>query len=177
MWTRAHLALVSTFVAFTTACAPPTLVQLPIQQASAASPAGEGPLVVSTRSDVSEPLRLRGSSVAYGGIERALSGAAREAALPWARQHFDSPAVRRAGFSLLVELTAAQAERRGPAVFVSLFLQATLRTQAGNEHLSQSLIYCEKEEVAESSAAVPLFQSCLRDLGREIGRWLGGVQL
>src|SRR6202034_3018637 len=83
-----------------------------------ATPVGSVPLEVVTRgTGVPDPLRVRGSFVAYGDVEAALGLAISSAGVPWAEAH---RAKRPDGWQLFVELTRAEAEENRGRLIVTL---------------------------------------------------------
>jgi len=87
-----------------------------------ATPAGGVPLEVVTRGTaVPDPLRVRGSSVAYGDVEAALGLAISSAGVPWAEAH---RAKRPEGWQLFVELTRAEADETHGRLIVTLDVRA-----------------------------------------------------
>jgi hypothetical protein len=172
MWARAIPFFLC--VALSGACRP--AVVLPIGPIGAPPAPAERPLWVESRSEVADPLPVAGSRVAYSGVEAQVRRAAFDAVLPWAREHLSGHGGQD-GFSLLVEVTFAEARLRGRAVSLSLSLRATLRERAGSQHLGQTTAYCEKQAPGDPAAAAPLFQSCLAELSHQIDLWLGTLSL
>jgi hypothetical protein len=135
-----------------------------------------GPLleVVVRNGGIVEPLRIsRGSRVAYAGLEEPLERAIADAAQPWALQH---AAERPGGWQLLVELTRAEAKRRGEQISLVLGVRATLRSHQGNVYLAQTQSHCEEADRVLAKDAAPLFYRCMGGLGHELAGWLGSVR-
>lgn len=135
------------------------------------------PLRVVTRSTaVSDPLRMRGSSVSYGDVEAALGHAVSSAAVPWAMAHRSHPSSKD-GWQLNVEITNDDAAYEDHRVIFSLAVRATLRARAGNVYLAQTQASCRQGGVAEPGAGAPIMYRCMMEVGRDLAGWLEGVDL
>lgn len=138
------------------------------------------PLEVVSRSDgVPDPLPVRGSEIVYGDLESALGIAVSTATAPWAAAHRDHPVAKNGGWSVLVEITAADALLEpGGRLVVNLGVRATLRTRSGNAYLGQTQSGCREGGLVSPDQGAPVVYRCMTRLGRELAGWLaGGVNL
>jgi hypothetical protein len=146
----------------------------------ASMPSGGVPLdVVSRSAAVVEPLPVRGSDVGYGDLQTALGVIVTTATASWASVHRDDVVARQGGWTLLVELTGADAllEAAGRVV-VSLDVRATMRTRSGNVYLGQTQLGCREGGPISSGDGAPVVYRCLTRVGRDLAGWLsGGVRL
>src|SRR5258708_24712026 len=90
---------------------------VPLLRASGAPvtsmPSNATPLEVVSRSTaVSDPLPVRGSEIVYGDLESALGIAVSTATAPWAEAHREHPVAKHGGWTVLVEVTGADADRQ-----------------------------------------------------------------
>jgi hypothetical protein len=139
-----------------------------------ATPAGGVPLEVVTRGTaVPDPLRVRGSSVAYGDVEAALGLAISSAGVPWAEAH---RAKRPEGWQLFVELTRAEADETHGRLIVTLDVRATLRARAGNVYIAQTQAHCRQAGLVEASDGGPVVYACMSRVGRDLTAWLAAVE-
>jgi|HubBroStandDraft_5_1064220.scaffolds.fasta_scaffold80428_2 hypothetical protein len=140
------------------------------------SPAEATPLEVVSRSTaVPDPLPVRGSDIVYGDLESALGLAVSAATAPWADAHRDHPVARRGGWTVLVELTEADALLEpGGRLVVDLGVRATLRTRSGNAYLGQTQSGCREGGLVSAAMGAPVVYRCMTRLGRELAGWLGG---
>jgi hypothetical protein len=135
------------------------------------------PLRVVTRSTaVDDPLRMRGSGVAYGDIEAALGHAVASATVPWAEAHRLHP-TSKDGWQLNVEITNDDAAYDDHRVIFSVAVRATLRARAGNVYLAQAQASCRQGGIAAPSKGAPIMYRCMMEIGRELAGWLEGVDL
>jgi hypothetical protein len=135
------------------------------------------PLRVVTRSTaVEDPLRMRGSSVAYGDVEAALGHAVSSATVPWAAGHRGHPGSAE-GWQLNVEITNDDAAYDDHRVIFSVAVRATLRARAGNVYLAQTQASCRQGGIAEPSRGAPIMYRCMMEIGRDLAGWLDGVDL
>jgi hypothetical protein len=141
---------------------------------------GGAPLEVASRSTaVSDPLPVRGSAISYGDLEAALGLAITTATGPWASSHRDDPIAKKGGWTVLVELTSADAQLE-PAgrVVVGLDVRATLRTRSGNVYLGQTQLGCREGGLVSADDGAPVVYRCMTRVGRDLAGWLaGGVRL
>ncbi len=180
-WPRAgaHLAVATSMAA----CAgTPRVVALvaPGGGPLASMPSGGVPLEVVSRSTaVSDPMPVRGSGISYGDLETALGVAISTATAPWATSHRDDTIARNGGWTVLVELTAADAQLEPAArVVIGLDVRATLRTRSGNVYLGQTQLGCREGGPVSASDGVPVVYRCMTRVGRDLAGWLaGGVRL
>jgi hypothetical protein len=135
--------------------------------------------VVSRAAAVPDPLPVRGSDIAYGDLEAALGIATSSAAAPWAGARQEDPVARRGGWTLLVEVTGADAElEAGGRVVVAIDVRATLRTRNGNAYLGQTEVGCREGGLVSAETGVPVMYRCMMRIGRDLAGWLaGGVRL
>ena len=125
------------------------------------------------------PLPVRNSSVVYGDIEAALGTAVSTATAPWADEHKDTAIGRAGGWTVLVEVTGADAElESGGRVVVGLDVRATLRTRHGNAYLGQTQLNCRDGGLRSADEGAPIIYRCMTHIGRDLAGWLaGGVRL
>lgn len=152
-------------------CAPTAIVPISPTLVSEPAPAG---LELLFRSSLADPIRLRGSQVAYSRLHQALTQEIAGAAQPWVERHRER-GQNSDGWQLLLRLTEAEATYHQGQATVTLALQATLRTRVGNQHLAQTQTHCQQSAVVTDTAASPVFAACLRDLRTELSRWLNGI--
>jgi hypothetical protein len=135
--------------------------------------------VVSRSTAVADPLPVRNSSVVYGDIEAALGTAVSTATAPWADEHKDTTIGRAGGWTVLVELTGAEATLEpGGRVVVGLDVRATLRTRHGNAYLGQTQLNCRDGGLRSADEGAPIIYRCMTHIGRDLAGWLaGGVRL
>jgi hypothetical protein len=149
-------------------------VLVPIAVSPAPELSDTGGLEILIRSSLADPVRLRGSRVAYSQLGLALTREISVAAQPWVARNRER-GQKSDGWQLLLMLTEADASYRHGRARVSIALRATLRTRVGNQHLAQTQTYCQQTaEVAETGAST-VFEACLHDLRTELLRWLSGV--
>jgi hypothetical protein len=141
-----------------------------------ATPANATALEVVSRSTaVPDPLPVRGSDIVYGELESALGIAVSTAAVPWADAHRDHAVARHGGWTVLVEVTGADAElETGGRVVVGLDVRATLRTRNGNVYLGQTQLGCREGGVVSADQGAPVVYRCMMRVGRDLAGWLGG---
>lgn len=120
-----------------------------------------------------DPVPLSCGGAAYSEVPAALRREIAGAAEPWAREHRQQ---RPGGFRLFVELTQAEARRRGGRLTVALAVRATLSARVGQLYLAQTQAYCRESARVAPAAAAPVFHDCMAALGRTLAGWLGGVQ-
>jgi hypothetical protein len=145
-----------------------------------AIPPGATPLEVASRSTaVSDPLPVRGSAISYGELDAALGIAITTATAPWAASHRDDPVAKKGGWTVLVELTGADAQlEQTGRVVVGLDVRATLRTRSGNVYLGQTQLGCREGGLVSSDDGAPVVYRCMTRVGRDLAGWLaGGVRL
>jgi hypothetical protein len=146
----------------------------------ASIPSGGVPLEIVSRSTaVSDPLPVRGSGISYGDLETALSVAVSTATAPWATSHRDDAVAKKGGWTVLVELTGADAQIEPEArVVIGLDVRATLRTRSGNVYLGQTQLGCREGGPVSTRDGVPVVYRCMTRVGRDLAGWLaGGVRL
>jgi hypothetical protein len=135
--------------------------------------------VVSRSTAVPDPLPVRGSGFVYGDVEAALGTAVATAVAPWAATQRNHDVARRGGWSVLVEVTGADAElEKGGRVVVALDARATLRTRSGNVYLGQTQLGCREGGLVSADQGAPVVYRCMTRIGRDVAGWLaGGVRL
>jgi hypothetical protein len=140
------------------------------------TPADATPLeVVSRSTGVPDPLPVRGSDIVYGDLESALGLAVSSATAPWADAHRNHPVARSGGWTVLVEITEADAlVEPGGRLVVDLGVRATLRTRSGNAYLGQTQSGCREGGLVSADRGAPVVYRCMTRLGRELAGWLGG---
>jgi hypothetical protein len=141
-----------------------------------ATPSNATPLEVVSRSTaVPDPLPVRGSDIVYGELEYALGIAVSTAAVPWAEAHRDHVVARHGGWTVLVEVTGADADLEpGGRVVVGLDVRATLRTRNGNAYLGQTQLGCREGGLLSAEQGAPVVYRCMMRVGRDLAGWLGG---
>jgi hypothetical protein len=139
-------------------------------------PADATPLeIVSRSTGVPDPLPVRGSDIVYGDLESALGLAVSAATAPWADAHRGHPVARSGGWTVLVEITEADALLEpGGRLVVDLGVRATLRTRSGNAYLGQTQSGCREGGLVSAERGAPVVYRCMTRLGRELAGWLGG---
>jgi hypothetical protein len=140
------------------------------------TPSNATPLEVVSRSTaVPDPLPVRGSEIVYGDLEAALGSAVTTAVASWAAAERGSPGARRGGWTVLVEVTGAEAELEvGGRVVVGLDVRATLRTRNGNVYLGQTQLGCREGGLVSAEEGAPVVYRCMMRVGRDLAGWLGG---
>jgi len=135
--------------------------------------------VVSRSTAVSDPLPVRGSEIVYGDLESALGIAVSTAAATWAGSQRDHSVAKHGGWTVLVEVTAVDAELEpGGRVVVGIDARATLRTRSGNVYLGQTQLGCREGGLVSAAQGAPVVYRCLMRVGRDLAGWLsGGVRL
>ncbi len=164
-------------VAILPACGGAGTPQLvPLLRTAPVVPNTNAPLeVVSRATAIADPLPVRNSSVVYGDIEAALGTACSTATAPWADAHRDTPIGRSGGWTVLVEVTGADAElESGGRVVVGLDVRATLRTRNGNTYLGQTQLNCRDGGLRSADEGAPVIYRCMMRIGRDLAGWLGG---
>jgi hypothetical protein len=165
-------------VALGAACSasPPRIVPLLRTAGAPVVPGLSAPLEVVSRSTaIADPLPVRGSDIVYGDLETALGIAVSSATTPWAEAHRDHPVARHGGWTVLVEVTGADAELEpGGRVVVGLDARATLRTRNGNTYLGQTRLGCREGGLRSAEEGAPVMYRCMTRIGRDLAGWLGG---
>jgi hypothetical protein len=135
--------------------------------------------ILSASTAVADPLRVRGSSVAYGGLEGALGRSIALATEAWAAARHLDPIARRGGWTLALELTRADAElEEGQRLVVGIEVRATLRAREGNVYLGQTQTGCREAGLVAPGDGAPVIDRCMTRIGRDLAGWLdGGVSL
>ncbi len=180
----ARIARPSTFAFAATACllallpgcGSSTARIVPLLRSAPVTPAINAPLeVVSRATAIADPLPVRNSSVVYGDVEAALGTAVSSATAPWAEAHRDTDIGRNGGWTVLVEVTGADAELEpGGRVVVGLDVRATLRTRNGNAYLGQTQLNCRDGGLRSADEGAPVIYRCMMRIGRDLAGWLGG---
>jgi hypothetical protein len=157
---------------------PPRLVPLS-RSVTSAIPDATPLEVVSRSTAVPDPLPVRGSEFVYGDLESALGSAVATAVAPWAATQRNHDVAKHGGWSVLVEVTGADAElERGGRVVVGLDARATLRTRSGNVYLGQTQLGCREGGLVSAEQGAPVVYRCMTRIGRDVAGWLaGGVRL
>ena len=134
--------------------------------------------IVSGATTVPDPLPVRGSDVAYSGLERALGASLAWATAPWAEAREADPA-RNKPLSLVVDVTHADARLEGGGrLLVEVDVRATLRTRSGNVYLGQTQAGCSEGDLASPDQGAHIIVRCLATVGHDLAGWLaGGVPL
>jgi hypothetical protein len=148
--------------------------------ASFASANASAPLEIVTRSTaIPDPLPVRGSDFRYAEVEGALGLSVVAATTRWATEHAGDDVARRGGWSLLVEVTGADAEAdAGGRVVVGIDVRATLRTRNGNAYLGQTQAGCREGGLADADHSARLVYRCMARIASDLSGWLaGGVRL
>lgn len=171
----AVLALVASSLSFLPACSStPRLV--PLMRSAPVTPNIDAPLeVVSRATAIPDPLPVRNSDIVYGDLEAALGTAVTTATAPWADAHRASSVAKNGGWTVLVEVTGAEAElESGGRVVVGLDVRATLRTRSGNTYLGQTQVNCRDGGLRSADEGAPILYRCMMHIGRDVAGWLGG---
>jgi hypothetical protein len=115
----------------------------------------------------------------YGDVELALGVAVSTATTAWAESQRDHPVAAHGGWTVLVEVIAADAELEpGGRVVVGIEVRATLRTRAGNAYLGQTQLGCREGGLVSVEQGAPVIYRCMMRVGRDLAGWLaGGVRL
>jgi hypothetical protein len=159
---------------------PPRIVPLLRTAGAPVVPIVLAPLEVVSRSTaIADPLPVHGSDIVYGDLETALGIAVSTATAPWAEAHRGHPVALRGGWTVLVEITGADAElEAGGRVVVGLDARATLRTRNGNSYLGQTRLGCREGGLRSADEGAPIVYRCMMRIGRDLAGWLsGGVPL
>jgi hypothetical protein len=175
---RVTLSLIAGIVAGSpVACgSPPRMVPLLRTAGAPVVPTVLAPLEVVSRSTaIADPLPVRGSDIVYGDLETALGIAVSTATAPWAAAHRGDPVALHGGWTVLVEVTGADAELEpGGRVVVGLDARATLRTRNGNTYLGQTRLGCREGGLRSADEGAPIVYRCMMRIGRDLAGWLGG---
>lgn len=163
-------------------CAPATRIVPLVKEAGAsfAAATGAAPLEIVTRSTaIPDPLPVRGSDFGYAEVEGALGLSVVAATTRWATDHAGDEVARRGGWSLLVEVTGADAEvDPGGRVVVGMEVRATLRTRSGNAYLGQTQAGCREGGLTEADHSARVAYRCMARIAGDLAGWLaGGVRL
>jgi hypothetical protein len=163
-------------------CAPAARIVPLVKEAGASFPSamGSAPLEIVTRSTaIPDPLPVRGSDFGYAEVEGALGLSVVAATTPWATEHAGNDVARRGGWSLLVEVTGADAEVDAAGrVVVGLEVRATLRTRSGNAYLGQTQAGCREGGLTEADGSARVAYRCMARIADDLAGWLaGGVRL
>jgi hypothetical protein len=158
------------------ACGSSTPQLVPLLRSAPVTPNINAPLeVVSRATAIADPLPVRNSPFVYGDLEAALGTAVSTAVAPWADSHRDTPVGRNGGWTVLVEVTGADAELEpGGRVVVGLDVRATLRTRNGNIYLGQTQLNCRDGGLRSADEGAPVVYRCMMRIGRDLAGWLGG---
>lgn len=175
LWTAAFGGALSI-----TGCGSAPRVVALVRPNGASMPAAGVPLdVVSRSAAIADPLAVRGAAIGYGDLQTALAVAITTATASWASSHRGDLVARQGGWTLLVELTGADAQLEAEGhVVVSLDVRATMRTRSGNVYLGQTQLGCREGGPMSSDDGTPVVYRCLTRVGRDLAGWLaGGVPL
>lgn len=169
-------AMAAAMVNLAAGCAsgPPRIV--PLLRSAPVTPNINAPLeVVSRATAVPDPLPVRNSDIVYGDLEAALGTAVSTATAPWADAHKSAKVARAGGWTVLVEVTGADAElERGGRIVIGMDVRATLRTRAGNVYLGQTDLNCRDGGLRSADEGAPVIYRCMMRIGRDLAGWLGG---
>jgi hypothetical protein len=174
------LLLVGAAAPVVAGCSSSTPQIVPLLRSAPVTPNIDAPLeVVSRATAIADPLPVRNSNIVYGDIEAALGTAVSTATAPWAELHRATSVGRSGGWTVLVELTGAEAELEpGGRVVVGLDVRATLRTRSGNIYLGQTSLSCRDGGLRAAEEGAPVIYRCMMHIGRDLAGWLaGGVPL
>jgi hypothetical protein len=131
--------------------------------------------VVSRATAIADPLPVRNSDIVFGDIEAALGTAVSTATAPWAEAHRETPIGKNGGWTVLVEITGAEAELEpGGRVVIGMDVRATLRTRNGNSYLGQTQLNCRDGGLRSADQGAPVIYRCMMRIGRDLAGWLGG---
>jgi hypothetical protein len=135
--------------------------------------------VVARSIPVADPLPVRGSDIVYADLDSALTLAAYDATSQWAGSRRDHPVARNGGWTVLVEVTGADAELDpGARVAISIDARATLKARSGNVYLGQTQLGCRERGPLNPEQGAAVAERCLARIGRDLASWLaGGVTL
>jgi len=149
---------------------------VPLLRSAPVTPNINAPLeVVSRATAVPDPLPVRNSDIVYGDLEAALGTAVSTATAPWADAHKGSTIGKAGGWTVLVEVTGAEAELEpGGRVVIGMDVRATLRTRAGNQYLGQTQLSCRDGGLRSADEGAPIIYRCMMRIGRDLAGWLGG---
>jgi hypothetical protein len=157
-------------------CGSSTPQLVPLLRNAPVTPNVDAPLeVVSRATAIPDPLPVRNSRYVFGDVEAALGTAVSTAVAPWAAAHRDTIVGRNGGWTVLVEVTGADAELEpGGRVVVDLDVRATLRTRNGNTYLGQTQLNCRSGGLRTAEEGAPVVYRCMMRIGRDLAGWLGG---
>jgi len=149
---------------------------VPLLRSAPVTPNINAPLeVVSRATAVPDPLPVRNSDIVYGDLEAALGTAVSTATAPWADAHKGTTIGKNGGWTVLVEVTGAEAElESGGRVVIGMDVRATLRTRAGNQYLGQTQLSCRDGGLRSADEGAPVIYRCMMRIGRDLAGWLGG---
>lgn len=164
----------ATMLAAGCTASPPRIV--PLLRSAPVTPNINAPLeVVSRATAVPDPLPVRNSDIVYGDLEAALGTAVSTATAPWADAHKTTKIGKSGGWTVLVEVTGADAELEpGGRVVIGMDVRATLRTRAGNVYLGQTDLSCRDGGLRSADEGAPVIYRCMMRIGRDLAGWLGG---
>ena len=149
---------------------------VPLLRSAPVTPNLNAPLeVVSRATAVPDPLPVRNSDIVYGDLEAALGTAVSTATAPWADAHRNTSIAKGGGWTVLVEVTGAEAElESGGRVVIGMDVRATLRTRNGNVYLGQTQLSCRDGGLRSADEGAPIIYRCMMRIGRDLAGWLGG---
>jgi hypothetical protein len=168
---RSFAAGIALLLSLPLGCAP-ALVQLRPEREPVRSAGFVEPLeVIASLAGGADPLPVRGSRIAYGGLTGATGQFVGAAARSWAERH---RAARPGGWQLLVEIIRSDAETGAGGLTVELETRVTLRGTRGQIHLGQGRGYC-KVTGAMTGDGSPVVYQCLERMSRDLAGWLEGL--
>ena len=141
----------------------------PTQRAARAIEQSDELEVITSLAGGSDPLPVRGSRLAYGGLPDVTRQVLEAATAPWVQQH---RGLRRGGWQLLIEITRADAEMQAGNMTVEIETRATFRGTIGQVHLAQTHGYCRVARPLAGDGS-PVVYECLTGCLAMAG-WLEG---
>jgi hypothetical protein len=132
------------------------------------------PLEVVARAPRSaDPLIVRGFEEAYGDTESAFAQAVSRATASWAERRRSSDEAQHGGWTLLVEITAIDAELASSSrMMVSMTVRATLRARRGNAFLGQTQAGCREGGPPQVDHGRPVVLRCFERVAVDLAGWL-----
>lgn len=164
--TPTRIALAALGLALSTSCSETLVpIALPGAQTAPLYHGDDGFDVIARSSSIADPLPVSGSSVAFAGLEGALTHA------------LAGEIAHRPGLSLTVELVSAEATFDRSRLSVVLVARATLREREGNSFVAQSQAVCRDSALVRPENGAHVVGRCLTRLSHDVGGWLDGLPL
>lgn len=120
------------------------------------------------------PMRVSGTSVTYGDVDRALSRSI-ETAIARALPKLRLGSGQR--LSLFVEILEARAEYGDGRLVITLDTRATLRRVSGNTYVAQTHAHARHSGHVKVAHGSPVIIACIDSIATQLSGWLLGLDL